>query len=63
MIINDNELKAAEGFTLTNGQAFGKTITLSPIDSVFNWHEITDKEAEEMQTAELEEEYKMLGDV
>ena len=53
MIINDNVLKADEGMTLTNGEAFGKTIYLGINDSVENWHEITDKEAEELQKVDL----------
>lgn len=44
MINKDNELKAREGFTYTNGDAFGKTITLGKNDSVDNWHEITDEQ-------------------
>ena len=56
-------LKADEGMTLTNGEAFGKVVYLGINDSVSNWHEITDEEAEKLQTAELETEYKMLGDV
>ena len=46
-------LKAEEGYTLTNGEAFGKTIYLGINDSVENWHEITDKEAEELQKVDL----------
>lgn len=53
MIINDNVLKADEGMTLTNGEAFGKTIYLGINDSVENWHEITDEEAEELQKVDL----------
>ena len=48
-------LKADEGKTLTNGEAFGKVVYLGKNDSADNWHEITDEEAEEMQTAEPEE--------
>ncbi len=48
-------LKADEGMTLTNGEAFGKVVYLGINDSADNWHEITNEEAEEMQTAELEE--------
>lgn len=48
-------LKAEEGKTLTNGEAFGKVVYLGKNDSADNWHEITDEEAEELQTAELEE--------
>ena len=55
MIINDNVLKADEGMTLTNGEAFGKVVYLGINDSAENWHEITDEDAEEMQNIELEE--------
>jgi hypothetical protein len=48
-------LKADEGMTLTNGEAFGKVVYLGINDSASNWHEITDEEAEEMQNTELEE--------
>jgi hypothetical protein len=42
-------LKADEGLTLTNGEAFGKVVYLGINDSADNWHEITDEEAEELQ--------------
>ena len=48
-------LKADEGMTLTNGESFGKVVYLGINDTADNWHEITDEEAEEIQTAELEE--------
>ena len=54
MIINDNILKADEGMTLTNGEAFGKTIYLGINDDKSNWREITDIEAEELQKVEEE---------
>ena len=54
MIINDNVLKADEGMTLTNGEAFGKTIYLGINDNKNNWREITDVEAEELQKVEEE---------
>ena len=54
MIINDNVLKADEGMTLTNGEAFGKTIYLGINDDKNNWREITDVEAEELQKVEEE---------
>lgn len=54
MIINDNVLKADEGMTLTNGEAFGKTIYLGINDDKSNWREITDIEAEELQKVEEE---------
>jgi hypothetical protein len=47
-------LKADEGFTLTNGEAFGKVVYLGKNDTKDNWHEITDEEAEEMQKVESE---------
>lgn len=37
-------LVASEGMVLTNGEAFGKSITLGKNDSVDNWHEITEEE-------------------
>ena len=42
-------LKADEGMTLTNGEAFGKVVYLGINDSADNWHEITDEEAERLQ--------------
>lgn len=59
MIINDNILKADEGMTLTNGEAFGKTIYLGINDDKSNWREITDIEAEELQ--KIEEELDVLS--
>lgn len=55
-------LKAEEGYTLTNGEAFGKVIYLGINDSVDNWYEITDEEAKELQNTESEIKYKMIGD-
>ena len=43
------KLTAAEGMTLTNGEAFGKEIYLGKNDSANNWHEITDAQAENLQ--------------
>ena len=59
MIINDDVLKADEGMTLTNGEAFGKTIYLGINDNKNNWKEITDIEAEELQ--KIEEELDVLS--
>ncbi len=39
------KLTAAEGMTLTNGEAFGKEVYLGVSDSPKNWREITDEEA------------------
>lgn len=44
-------LKADEGKTLTNGEAFGKVVYLGTNDSADNWYEITEKEAEKLQRA------------
>lgn len=48
-------LKAEEGYTLTNGEAFGKVVYLGRNDSEDNWYEITDEEAEALQNAEREQ--------
>lgn len=45
-------LKAEEGYTLTNGETFGKVVYLGINDSADNWHEITDAEAEKGQTVD-----------
>jgi len=55
-------LKADEGFTLTNGETFGKVVYLGINDSADNWREITDEEAQQLQNTESEIKYKMLGD-
>lgn len=52
-IIEIEKLTAAEGMTLTNGEAFGKEVYLGKNDSAENWHEITDAEAEELQKEEI----------
>jgi hypothetical protein len=44
-------LKADEGMTLTNGEAFGKVVYLGENDAKENWHEITDEEAQALQEA------------
>lgn len=53
-IITRVKLTAAEGMTLTNGEAFGKEVYLGCNDSADNWREIADEEAERLQ-AEAEE--------
>lgn len=50
------KLTASEGMTLTNGEAFGKTIYLGANDKAESWHEITDAEAEELQKVEEPEQ-------
>ena len=52
--IKITKLTAADGMTLTNGEAFGKEIYLGCNDKAENWREITDSEAEQLQK-ELEE--------
>lgn len=41
----DNKLIADEGMTLTNGEAFGKTVWLANGDDGAGWQEVTDEEA------------------
>ena len=41
------KLTASKGMTLTNGETFSKEVYLGVNDTPDNWHEITDKEAEE----------------
>lgn len=43
------KLTAAEGMTLTNGEAFGKEVYLGTGDSADNWREIADAEAKKIQ--------------
>jgi hypothetical protein len=52
MTVNENIIKADEGMVLTDGNAFGKTVYLGKYDSVDNWHEITEEEAERLQNTE-----------
>ncbi len=49
-------LKADEGFTLTNGETFGKVVYLGRNDSADNWNEITNEMAEKLQKQEASEE-------
>ena len=50
--IKIEKLTASDGMTLTNGNAFLKTVWLAQNESADNWREITDAEAEELQKAE-----------
>lgn len=50
------KLTASNGFTLTNGEAFGKEIYLGCNDSPDNWTEIIDEEADRLQQETLEDE-------
>ena len=37
-------ISASEGMVLTNGEAYGKSITLGSNDNQDNWYEITEEE-------------------
>lgn len=43
------KLTSFEGMTLTNGKVFSKEVYLGTNDSVDNWWEITDEEAQRQQ--------------
>lgn len=53
--IEIRKLTAAEGMTLTNGEAYGKQIYLGCNDSPDNWREITDEEAERLQAEKIKD--------
>lgn len=55
------KLTAAEGMTLTNGEAYGKEIYLGKNDSPENWHEITDAEYETILAEQEADVKKALG--
>lgn len=40
---------------LTNGDTFGREITLSEFDSADNWYEVTEEEKENMEKAKINE--------
>jgi hypothetical protein len=44
---NQTILKADEGKFLTNGETFGTVVYLAENDSVYNWYEVDEIEAEE----------------
>lgn len=48
----DNVLTAKEGYVYTNGETFSDVIRLGINDSIDNWHEITEEEAERLQSEE-----------
>lgn len=50
--IDENTIKADEGMKLTNGETFGNIVYLGKYDSIDNWHEITEEEAERLQNIE-----------
>ena len=45
-----NVLTAREGYVYTNGETFSTVIRLGKNDSADNWHEITEEEAERLQS-------------
>lgn len=47
------KLTASEGMMLTNGEVFSKEVYLGCKDSPENWWEITESQAQEMETDEL----------
>lgn len=49
-----NVLTAKEGYVYTNGETFSTVIRLGKNDSSDNWHEITEAEAERLQSEETE---------
>lgn len=51
-IIDDTTIQADEGKVLTNGTAFGSIVTLGKNDRIENWYEITEEEAERLQSEE-----------
>lgn len=50
--IDEKTYKADEGMKLTNGETFVDIIYLGKNDSIDNWHEITEEEAERLQNTE-----------
>lgn len=54
MEIINNKLLAADGMTLTDGEAFGKTVYLAAGADVSVWYEVADAEAEVLKK-DLEE--------
>ena len=45
---------ASEGMILTNGEAYGKSVTLGKNDSAENWYEIPEEEYEQLMQQEEE---------
>lgn len=50
----DNVLTAKKGYVYTNGETFSTVIRLGINDSADNWHEITEEEAERLQSEKTE---------
>ena len=47
-----NVLTAKEGYVYTNGETYSTVIRLGKNDNADNWHEITEEEAERLQSDE-----------
>ena len=52
--IDEKAYKADDGMKLTNGETFVTEVHLGANDSIDNWHEITEEEAERMQNEAIE---------
>lgn len=52
MIVEGNVLTADEGKVLTNGSTYSKQVWLGINDSVNNWWEVDETEAEEVEDTE-----------
>lgn len=52
MIVEGNILTADEGKMLTNGSTYSKQVWLGINDSVNNWQEVDETEAEEVEDTE-----------
>ena len=51
--MDNNVLIAREGYVYTNGETFSNIIRLGKNDSAENWHEVTEEEAERLQSEEV----------
>lgn len=51
----DNVLTARKGYVYTNGETHSTVIRLGINDSVDNWHEITEEEAERLHNEKVQE--------
>ena len=50
-----NVLTAKEGYVYTNGETYSTVIRLGINDSADNWHDITEEEAERLQSEKTPE--------
>lgn len=51
-------ITASEGMWLTDGESYGKTISLANSVSIENYYEITEEEYEKLQNNLIEGEYE-----